>query len=131
MAKKVIRIDDVDGKEIDANFEVPPVAFSFMGKNYEIDLRQANVEKFEKDLESWIKAATEVEEAPRGPGRRPRAASPQASGGSRPNTGSGRSKEELQNIRDWAVKNGHEVSPRGRIAAPILEAYDEAHKPKA
>ena len=63
-------------------------------------------------------------------GRR-RGRPPAAHGTNRPSkksSGSGRSMEELQAIRDWAKSNGHDVSPRGRIAAPVLAAFDEAHK---
>ena len=42
-------------------------------------------------------------------------------------TGSGRSKEQLQAVRDWAVKNGYDVAPRGRVKAEILDAFDAAH----
>lgn len=38
-----------------------------------------------------------------------------------------RSKEELTAIREWATKNGHKVSPKGRIAGAVLAAYDQAH----
>lgn len=37
------------------------------------------------------------------------------------------SSAELAEIRAWATANGHEVSSKGRIAAPILEAYEAAH----
>ena len=30
-------------------------------------------------------------------------------------------------IREWARKNGHQVSERGRIAATVLAAYEAAH----
>ena len=43
------------------------------------------------------------------------------------NTGSGLSKEQLQAVRDWAVKNGYDVAPRGRVKAEILDAFDAAH----
>jgi len=29
-------------------------------------------------------------------------------------------------IRDWAAGNGHTVSPRGRIPAAVIEAFDAA-----
>ncbi|RDH76336.1 Lsr2 family protein [Mycolicibacterium moriokaense] len=111
-------IDDFDGNTIDDGL-AETIDFSFDGTSYRIDLRPTNADKFRKDMEKWIAAAPKVQ------GKRGR---PKGSGSSRPNTGSGRSKEELQAIRDWAVKNGHDVSPRGRIASPILEAYDAAHE---
>jgi len=36
-------------------------------------------------------------------------------------------REQTKAIREWARKNGHEVSDRGRIAAPIMEAFEAAH----
>ncbi|MEV0360067.1 Lsr2 family protein [Nocardia sp. NPDC050697] len=129
MAKKVILVDDIDGKEIDSGFEAP-VEFSFDGKYYKLDLRQSNYEAFQEDLKKWIDAAEEVSPSGAARGRRDPARGPKP-GSTRADTGSGRSKEELAAIREWAQKNGHEVSPRGRIASPILEAYDEAHKAKS
>ncbi|MFE7720131.1 Lsr2 family protein [Nocardia rhizosphaerihabitans] len=125
MGKKVILIDDVDGKEIDGGFEAP-VEFSFNGKHYQIDLRQTNFDKFEKVMNPWIEAATEVVDAPPAPGRRGRPAG-SSNAGKRPDTGSGRSKEELANIREWLKKEGHEVNERGRIRGELLDMYDRAH----
>ncbi|WP_374954351.1 hypothetical protein [Rathayibacter sp. AY1G1] len=34
----------------------------------------------------------------------------------------------MEAIWDWAAEHSHEVSPRGRIAAPVQEAYDAAHQ---
>jgi len=33
----------------------------------------------------------------------------------------------LQAIRDWARRNGHQVSDRGRIAASVVDAFEAAH----
>ena len=41
--------------------------------------------------------------------------------------GSGRTKEELQTIREWLKSNDVLVSDRGRIAAKYLKMYDDAH----
>jgi len=30
-------------------------------------------------------------------------------------------------IRDWARTNGHPVSPRGRLGADIVDAFNAAH----
>ncbi len=42
-------------------------------------------------------------------------------------SGSGRSKDELANIRAWAQANGHQVSERGRIRQDVLDAYHAAN----
>jgi hypothetical protein len=33
------------------------------------------------------------------------------------------SREQNQAIREWAVKNGYELSGRGRIPATVIEAF--------
>ena len=118
MARKVLYVDDLTGDVIDEGLG-GPLEFSYDGKHYTIDLGVKSRDSFRKAIQPYIDAAEEVE-APR---RR------SAGGRQRKPSGSGRSPEELANIREWAKKNGHEVSPRGRIAAPILQAYDEAHAP--
>jgi hypothetical protein len=30
-------------------------------------------------------------------------------------------------VREWANANGHEVSPKGRMSADVVEAYNKAH----
>lgn len=123
--KKVVLttyIDDLTGDEL-AEDQVHTVSFGWSGTQYEIDLSKAGAEKLEKLIKPYVDAGRRVGST-RG---RPRGGSASSS---RPNTGSGRSKEELQAIRDWAVKNGHEVSPRGRIKADVLEAFDAAHESK-
>lgn len=121
MAKKtqmlVTIVDDLDGTEL-ADGEAVEVLFGWNNVNYKMDLSQANAGKLEKFIKPYVESAARVSG---GRGR------PRATSSTRAPSGSGRSKEELQAIRDWAKKNGHEVSPRGRIAAPVLEAYDQAH----
>jgi hypothetical protein len=34
---------------------------------------------------------------------------------------------QTQAIRDWARRNGHQVSDRGRIPSTVLEAFNSAH----
>ena len=36
-------------------------------------------------------------------------------------------KDRTVAIREWAKKNGHKVSERGRLSAAVLAAYDAAH----
>ena len=51
-----------------------------------------------------------------------------ASGGGRSRATGGRmDREQAGAIRDWARKNGHAVSDRGRIPASVVEAYEAAH----
>ncbi|MEI4745864.1 MAG: Lsr2 family protein [Rhodococcus qingshengii] len=125
MARKVITTteyyDDFDDKPIQEGM-VETIKFGWEGDDYTIDLRPENAVKLRKDVEKWVAAATkEMKAGARG---RRRA----STGDGRANTGSGRSKEELQAVRDWCAKEGIEVAPRGRIAATVLEKFDEAHK---
>lgn len=119
MAKKVVLIDDVSGETIDDTLGGGTVRFSVEGKNYAIDLGVKNTEAFHKDLEKWIAHAAEEGGSTRG--------RPRGSGAGKGATASGRPKEELQAIREWAGKNGFEVSPRGRVKADIIDAFDKAH----
>lgn len=112
-------IDDFDGQPIDDGLS-DTIDFTWEGTGYTIDLRPTNADKFRKDVEKWLAAATKVT------GRRGR---PKGSAATRPGTGSGRGKEELANIREWLTKNGHEVNERGRIKGELLDLYDEAHQP--
>ncbi|MCU1694119.1 MAG: Lsr2 family protein [Mycobacterium sp.] len=120
MAKRVQTIttivDDFDGNAIDENL-VETIEFSVQGSSYRMDLRPENAAKFRKDLEKWIAAAPKIT------GRRGR---PKGSG-ARASTGSRLSSEELGAIREWARKQGYEVSDRGRIKAEIQDAYNKAH----
>jgi hypothetical protein len=36
-------------------------------------------------------------------------------------------REQASAIRDWARRNGHQVSDRGRIPASVVSAYEDAH----
>lgn len=119
--KKVLLVDDISGDVIEEELGGGTVEFSFDGSHYTIDLGVKNRDAFRKVIEPYIKAAEEVE-APR---RRPTTTGRKRGA---PVGGSGRSKEELQAVRDWAVKQGMEVAPRGRIKADILEAFDKAHE---
>ena len=109
MAKQVITLltDDLDGGEADRTVE-----FGLDGVNYTIDLSEKNAGKLRKALDPYLTAATRV-------GR--------SGGESRVRRGAvstGRaSRDQNQAIREWAGKNGYEVSERGRIPSSIVEAY--------
>ena len=116
MAERIIRqlIDDIDGSEISEGGG-ERVEFSLRGVEYHIDLSNANIAKLDKALKPYVDAAAKV----RGGGgvRRTRLTT------SKPAS----SKEQLSAIREWARKNGHEVSDRGRIKAEVVEAFEAAH----
>ena len=110
MAQRVVVTleDDIDGGEA-----AETVSFALDGVSYEIDLSEANASKLRDDLASWIGHARRA-------GGRKSTSTARRGGGSR----GGR---DLSAIREWARKNGHTVSDRGRISADIQAAYDKAH----
>ncbi|MBT2272186.1 histone-like nucleoid-structuring protein Lsr2 [Rhodococcus qingshengii] len=120
MAEIFIRqlIDDLDGEPIDAGLG-HQVTFSYQGADYRIDLRPTNADKIEAVFAPYIESAEKVSSA--GKARTSTSTVAKASG-------SGRSVEQLQAIREWAGKNGFDVSPRGRIKADVIDAFDAAHR---
>lgn len=98
-------IDDVTGEPAQET-----VGFGLDGVVYEIDLTTASAAELRSSLNPWVSA-----------GRRVGGTRKSASG-----IAPGR-RAELAKIRDWARSNGYQVSDRGRVAADIVDAYDEAH----
>ena len=113
MAQKVLvqLVDDLDGT---SSSDIATVTFGLDGVSYEIDLNEGNASNLRDHLSEFIASAR------RTGGRVKRGA---AAGGS---TGSGRNREQTQAIREWAKKNGHEVSDRGRIPAAVISAFEAA-----
>lgn len=114
MAKKVTvtLIDDVD-QETPAD---ETVEFGLDGVTYEIDLSSENAAKLREQLELWVTNAR------RSTGRR--------RGKVASTTGKSRAvvdREQSAAIREWARRNGHPVSARGRISAEITELYNKAN----
>jgi hypothetical protein len=115
MARKVqvILSDDLD-ENLSAD---ETVSFSLDGTSYEIDLADKNAKEMRDAFSRYVSAARKVG---RGTNR--------ASGGGRSRATGGRmDREQAGAIRDWARKNGHAVSDRGRIPASVVEAYEGAH----
>ncbi len=114
MARKVqvILSDDLD-ENLPAD---ETVSFSLDGTSYEIDLAKKNAKEMRDVLSRYVSAARKV-----GRGTR-------ASGNGRGRSTGGRmDREQAGAIRDWARKNGHNVSDRGRIPASVVDAYEAAH----
>ena len=90
------------------------VEFGLDGVSYEIDLSAKNAAKLRNDLKQWVDAGRRV-----GGRRRGRSVG----------TGRGRAaidREQSAAIREWARRNGHNVSTRGRIPADVIDAFHEA-----
>lgn len=117
MARKVqvILSDDLDD-DVSAD---ETVTFALDGTTYEIDLSEKNAAEMRDAFGKYVNAARKVS------ARGTRAS---GAGRSRATGGGGRmDREQAGAIRDWARKNGHAVSDRGRIPASVVEAYEAAH----
>ncbi|WP_018685074.1 histone-like nucleoid-structuring protein Lsr2 [Actinokineospora enzanensis] len=112
MAQKTIvqLYDDLDGS---TGEDIRSVEFSLDGVTYEIDLTETNAERLRADLADFVAAAR------RTGGRIKRSAPARQS--------EARSKEQTKAIREWARRNGHDISERGRIPSAVVEAFETAH----
>ena len=110
MAQRVniVLEDDIDGTPADET-----VTFALDGVTYEIDLTTANATALRDALAPYV-----------GHGRR---AAGRRTTGARPASRPAAGKRDLGDVREWARKNGHKVSERGRISAEVQAAYDKAH----
>ena len=112
MAQRVVTmfVSDLSGDEMDPG-SGETITFGYRGVDYTIDLTGKEAKGFDKSIAMYLEHATRV-------GGKAKRSAPVAT--------SGRSKEELSNIRAWARANGHQVSERGRIKAEIFQAYQAA-----
>lgn len=108
----VLMTDDLDGESEAAE----TVSFALDGQQYEIDLSEENAERLRGVFVEWTPYARKTG------GRR----------GARSSSGIPRARaarDDAENpnaIREWAKGAGYEVSPRGRIAQKIRDAYRSA-----
>jgi hypothetical protein len=111
MAKQIVTLltDDIDSSDADRTVE-----FGLDGVTYTIDLSEKNAGKLRKALDPYLAAASRLGRGSAGrvPARRTAAAAP-----SRAN------RDQNQAIREWATRNGYQVSERGRIPASIVDAF--------
>ena len=116
MAQKVTCefVDDIDGSQAERT-----LSFALDGTPYEIDLSSHNIKEFHEAIAGFVESARKIKAS--GPGRRARMTSP-------PTSGSSRSREHVQAVREWARQQGHSINDRGRIPASIQQAFDQAHQ---
>ena len=124
MARKVqvILSDDLD-ENLPAD---ETVSFSLDGTSYEIDLAEKNAQELREVFSRYVSAARKVSRG----GRSSSSSSSSSSsggGGRGRGTGGRMDREQAGAIREWARKNGHNVSDRGRIPASVVDAYEAAH----
>ena len=108
MAVETVRRDDLDKSE-----PAEQVFFGFDGQWYAIDLSETNAGKLRKALDPYLAVASRIGRT----GAHGRIASRAAATPARSN------RDRNQAIREWAAKNGYEVSDRGRIPSSIVEAF--------
>lgn len=114
MAQKYIvqLVDDLTNEPIEDGAG-ESVYFSLDGVSYAIDLSSEHAGEFRSALSPYVNAARKADAATASKSRSTRSSSA--------------SKTDLKDVRDWASKNGFEVSSRGRIPGDVQEAYAAAH----
>jgi hypothetical protein len=103
-------IDDLDGTDLGS--EANSISFAFEGKEYTIDLSEANAEAFREVMAPYIENGHRVTGGKAKPARKSAAKS---------------SSGDTKIIREWARENGFEVSDRGRIPSDVMDAYAAAN----
>src|SRR4051794_18157460 len=114
MAQRIVTelTDDTNGKPADET-----VTFALDGRDYEIDLTSKNAVALRKAFDLYVKNGRRLG----GGGRRARTP------GGASSTPRAKSDLDTKAVREWANKNGHKVSERGRIPSSVIEAYQAAH----
>ncbi|MDX2644240.1 Lsr2 family protein [Streptomyces sp. PA03-1a] len=104
MAQRVVVTlsDDLDGGEA-----AETVTFGLDGKSYEIDLSAGNAEKLREALAPYVEAGRRRNRLGKAYKHTSLAPDPAA-------------------VRAWALSQGFDVPPRGRIPKKLYEAYAEA-----
>ncbi len=104
-------IDDIDGSPATATIE-----FSVGGKNYVIDLSEANAAAFNAALAPYVEHARRARRAPANK-RKSRSSSEAAR----------IKRQKTAEMRAWALENGVTVSKRGQLGQDTIAAYEAAH----
>jgi len=98
--------DDLTGRPYESG---ETVQFAVDGKEFEIDLSDTNAKKLRAAFEKYASAGRRVQNK-------------------RPTRKYGRApKGQTAAVREWARAAGFEVGTKGRIPAPVQEAYDKAN----
>jgi TPP-dependent trihydroxycyclohexane-1,2-dione (THcHDO) dehydratase len=118
MAQKTIitLVDDLTGEAAE---NISTVEFALDGRAYELDLTDENSAKLHDALSQYVNAARKIG------GQRRSVTRPDRGSKSTSRTTS-YNRETLKSIREWAKKNSHNVSDRGRLPAEVLQAWETA-----
>jgi hypothetical protein len=101
-------LDDIDGSEADETLK-----FGLDGTNYEVDLSAKHADELRSALAKFVLKARRL--------GRGHLVSPARSRGGTPARSD---RAQNQAIRDWAKRQGIELSDRGRIPRNIVEQYE-------
>jgi hypothetical protein len=101
-------IDDLDGGEAHET-----VSFGLDGHLYQIDLSTRNAKKLRAELATYVDNGTRVA------GRAAAGVRP----GVRGRGSAAADRQQNQAIREWAIRKGMAVAPRGRIKQEIVDQY--------
>ncbi len=119
--RSVAFVDDLDGREIDLD-DVHTVLWSWLGVEYQLDISSTNLDKVENGR---VTVAKLLEASTRIGGRKhstaPRVTTRKSSGSS------AKSSASTSDIREWALEEGYEGGPRGRLPQDVVDAYAAAH----
>ena len=107
--------DEVEGTET--------VAFGLDGSSYEIDVCDQHAGELRDAFARYVGGARRAGRAAAPAQRRPRS----SGGGGKASASTGGDRQRVQEIREWARSNGHQVSERGRLSAAVVAAYEAAH----
>jgi hypothetical protein len=99
--------DDEEGTET--------LSFALDGTGYEIDVCDGHASEVRDAFATYVGHARRAGRVAASGARRGRPAR------------QGAGKDRTASIREWAKKNGHKVSERGRLSAAVVSAYDAAH----
>jgi hypothetical protein len=125
VALRQIMIDDIDLTE-----GAETRTFSLDGVTYEIDLNDMHYRELCRALDRFIDSGrrqTATKSKQRKSSETPKAETPKA----KPVTQAALNKEQSEAIREWARKQGHKVSSRGRIPRDIVNQFNSDHTPRA
>lgn len=105
---QVTLVDDLDESEA-----AETVLFGLDGRNYEIDLSTKNADALRQSLAQYVEKA-----------RRPaRGAAARGAGVRAPGGRASTDREQNKAIREWAKREGLDVSDRGRISKEVVDQY--------
>ena len=106
VATKTVLVDDMDGGSADVT-----IALAINGEAYSMDLSNKNAEAFYAAINPWLSIATR--------NRAGHEATVQSYLAG---------VEQRAAIREWAIRKGLGISPRGRIPQEITDEYNKTHR---